>query len=87
MNKNFYTTIAIVVGVVVVAGLVLWSMKSNTTSPAPEDEPVIDVFEPQSSTPTGSTDSTSSINQSLNELDLGDLDAEFQQVDADLNSL
>ncbi|OIO48908.1 MAG: hypothetical protein AUJ39_01840 [Parcubacteria group bacterium CG1_02_42_13] len=82
MTKNISITITVVVLLLVVAivGIVIWQMQSNYTPPT--GEPV--ATPPPSETPS---DSTTQINQSLDDVDLGNLDQEFQQIDADLNSL
>ncbi|MFH0712449.1 MAG: hypothetical protein V2A55_01145 [Candidatus Jorgensenbacteria bacterium] len=70
-------TLTIVI-IVIVLALVIWFI---FRSPEP-------VFSPEAGT-TGvlGGDTTSAINNDLNSLDLGDLDSEFQQIDADLNQL
>ena len=76
MNKNLI--IVIVIGLLVVAGLLFWMMQATNESVEsnlqPEGEPII-------------TDSTTSINESIEGVDVGDLDGEFEEIDADLNSL
>ncbi|OHA68252.1 MAG: hypothetical protein A3A27_00210 [Candidatus Wildermuthbacteria bacterium RIFCSPLOWO2_01_FULL_47_18] len=73
MNK----TILIVVGVavLVLAGIWFWSQQSSAPSQAQQ---------PSSQEPS---DNTASINADLEALDLGDVDKEFQGIDADVNSL
>lgn len=69
-------TLTIVIILVVVAVLVIW-LAIRTSAPAgPADTAEI-----------LGQDTTPAINEQLNSLDLGDLDAEFQQIDADLNQL
>lgn len=73
MNKNIIT--AIVVGLLVVVGLVFWM------SQAPKESANNNLQQ------EGESDSTTSINQSLEGVDVGDLDKEFQQIDIDLKTL
>lgn len=71
MNKN--TIIIVVVIVAVILGGVWWWLQRGTTEGQPSTQ--------------APSDTTGSIQTDLNNLDLGDLDKEFQNVDADLNSL
>jgi hypothetical protein len=80
MNKNLYTTLGIVAVVVVIFLLIFWYMKSGTPSGAPST----DSFTPQSSV---TDDSIASINESIEAVDLGNLDTEFQEIDSELNNL
>lgn len=74
MNKNLITVV--VVGLLIVVGLVFWmtQIPKESVSNKSGGEPVI-------------TDSTTSINQSLETIDIGDLDKDFQQIDIDLKTL
>lgn len=72
MNKNILI-IAVAVVVIALAGW-LWYQKGY--APATEQE-----------TSQEQSDTTSSIQADLEALDLGDLDAEFESIDQDLNSL
>ena len=74
MNKNIIT--AVVVGLLVVVGLIFWMTQKpeGSVNNKSGGEPVV-------------TDSTTSINQSLVGVDVGDLDKEFQQIDIDLKTL
>jgi len=79
MNKNLYTTLGIVTLVVVLLLLVFWYMGSGTPEVSPVDNSGLEG--------TVIDDSTDSINQSLDEVDLGNVDAEFQEVDSELENL
>ena len=70
--------IIIVVGLAVAIGVFFFG-KSSEPVPAPAPSAVPDA--------TIESDSTASINQDLVDLDLGDLNADFKGIDADLNSL
>ena len=84
MTKNLSITIIAVVLLLVVAviGIVILRTQQSNYIVPPAPQPV--ATPPSGETPS---DSTTQINQSLNDVDLGDLDKEFQQIDADLNSL
>ena len=82
MSKNISITLAVVILLIVVAvvGIVVWRMQSGYIIPP--------TGEPATASPTVTlNDSTSAINQSLENIDVGDLDKEFQEIDSDLNSL
>lgn len=83
MTKNVSITITVVALLLAVAvvGIVVWKMQQNYAT-SPTGQPV--TTPPPSEAPS---DSTTQINQSISDIDLGDLDQEFQQIDADLNSL
>ncbi|MDP2664385.1 MAG: hypothetical protein Q8O97_00220 [bacterium] len=74
MNKNILI-ISAAVGVLVLAGIWFWSKQSSAPSQTQQ---------PSSQEPS---DNTASINADLDALDLGDIDKEFQGIDADLNTL
>ncbi|MDP3710602.1 MAG: hypothetical protein Q8R29_02645 [bacterium] len=82
MNKN---TIIAIVAVLVVAVAVLVSLgksrvKSEKAMPEVKTEaPVVQQ--------TGPLDTTSSINQDIDSLDLGDLEKEMEGIDSELNNL
>ncbi len=83
MTKNLSITLTVVAILLVVAvvGIVVFRMQSGYIAPS-TDSPV-------STPPPGETpaDSTSEINKTIDEVDLGNLEVEFQAVDSDLNSL
>ena len=67
-----------VAGVIVVAGLVWWWMGSKSANEK--------VMAP-TATPAGQSQETVDINKDLNDINAGDLDTEFNQIDQDLNNL
>ena len=67
-------TLMMIVGLAVLVILGIWLFGSSASAPTND-------------TASQPTDSTASINQSLDSVDVGDLDKEFQDVDASLNSL
>ena len=73
MNKNLITVVLI--GLLVVVGLVFWMAQTPEGS-------VNNNLQQESE-----SDSATSINQSLEGVDVGDLDKEFQQIDVDLKTL
>lgn len=83
MTKNVSITLVVVaiLLVAVVVGIVVLRMQSNYIAPL-TDSPV--TTPPPSGVPT---DSTSEINKTLDDVDFGDLDVEFEAIDLDLNSL
>lgn len=70
-------TLTIIIVLAVLAVLIIW-LVTRTSAPTIGPEGATDVL---------GGDTTSAINEDLNSLDLGDLDAEFEQIDADLNQL
>lgn len=76
-KEFFYLAIAVVV---VVAGLIWWQINSYSQ----EQE----VFLPTAtSTPDADTQEINNINRDMQDADIGDLDAEFQEIDSDLDGL
>lgn len=69
-------TLTIVIILVVLAVLIVWLAARSPEPTIPADTAEI-----------LGEDTTSAINEQLESLDLGDLDAEFQQIDAELNEL
>lgn len=65
----------IVIIVIVIVGFLIWGSKSSRVS-APTGAEVVP-----------GNDTTAAINQDLSGLDVGDLNEEFQSIDADLNQL
>lgn len=65
----------IVIIVAVIIGLLIWSNRTNKVS-APTGAEVVP-----------GNDTTAAINQDLNSLDVGDINQEFQAIDAGLNQL
>jgi len=70
----------IVVIAIVIVGFLIWGSKSNRVS-APSRTEVA----PAAAAP--GSDKAAAINQDVNSLDVGDLNQEFQSIDADLNQL
>ena len=94
MNNKTVVIIVIVIGALIVVGGLILLLSSGSgqqpTAPAvPESlkipeipapiEPVVEEVSPD--------DSTTSIQQELDAFDLGDLEAEFEEIDSDLQSL
>ena len=79
MNKTLLIII-ILIAVIVVGGIWWWT-KSKAPSPGPStpSTPQTELQPP--------ADSTAAINQSLNQVDLGDVDTDLQKLDSDINSL
>lgn len=77
---NKKSSVIIIIGaIVVLAVLGIWYWKIQTPPVSEKTN------EPQQS--VKKEDSTSAIDQELNSIDIGDLNAEFQTIDSDLNSL
>lgn len=75
-NKNITLLVALVIVLIVLAGLAFsWDSVQNFLQLGSQEEPA----------PTG--DTTPAIEQALDQVDMRDLDAELQGIDADLNSL
>lgn len=74
-NSKKTVLITIIAGVVVLGALIWWMNQAQ----APEEVVV-------SPTPTPDAE-TATINQDLNSIDVGDLNAEFDGIDADLQGL
>lgn len=81
MKKN---QIIIVIIIVVLALIVIWRLQ--TSAPAPVQPPVTQET-PVTVEELLEEDTTSAALEVLDSLDLGDLDAEFEAIDADLNQL
>jgi len=87
-NKNIITlTIVGLIVILILLGVWYWLAQKNvipqkvTPTVAPPQPPAaVQPVPPKE-------DSVSAINQELNSIDLGNLDQEFQAIDADLNSL
>lgn len=79
MNKNIII-IAIIVLVLAVIGIGFWFFSKSDVSPL---APIIPVGEESKI----NGDTTAAIEQELNDANLGDLDAEFNDIDAELKNL
>lgn len=82
MSKNITIIIIILLVIVVSIGIVVWNMQPSYVVP-PTNEPTV-------TPPTGKvapTDSSAVIDESLKSIDVGELDKEFREIDAGLNSL
>lgn len=80
MNKNNIIIAAIIVLVLALIGISVWFFSKPVVSPS---APIIPVGEKSEI----NGDTTAAINQKLNTADLGDLDAGFKDIDADLKNL
>ncbi len=74
MNKNILIILAVVL--VAVIGIVVWLFQGQTR---PVSESGVES--------AGTADETAAIQGEIESIDLGDLEKEFQSIDADLNSL
>ncbi len=83
MNKNIII-IAIIVLILAAIGIGFWFFLKQAVSPG-EMPPVIFIPAREKSGING--DTASAINQELNSADIGDLDAEFKDIDAELKNL
>ncbi len=81
MNKNIII-IAIIILILLAIGIGFWFFSKPAVSPS---APIIPVGVKEESKING--DATAAINQELNSADLGDLDAEFNDIDAELKNL
>lgn len=82
MNKNLSIAIVVLVIVVALVGIVVWNMQSSyVTPPTSEPQTILPISE------TVPSDSSEIINESLDSIDIGDLEKEFGEIDADLKSL
>jgi len=74
----------IIVIIAAIAGFWLWNLnksEQDLLGPIPGDEGLPQLPE------VSSGDTTSQIQEDLNKIDLGDIDKQFENIDADLNSL
>lgn len=82
MNKNLLIIVVVVVLAIVVGLLFFVMSPAPSPAPAPAKEaggPVVPIIE--------ESDSTSAISQDLEGFDLGNIDQDFESINADLNSL
>lgn len=90
-KRNIIVWVAVIVVVLVAAGFGFWFWQKSSTAPTPETTgaPAANIPAPTPApAPTPpKEDSTAAIEQDLNSVDVGNLDNEFQSIDADLNSL
>lgn len=83
LNNKKFPIVYIAIGIVVVlAGLGIWYWQIQKSKTAIPSSVVIPATQS-----TAKEDSVSTVNQELNNIDIGDLDKEFQAIDTDLNSL
>ena len=94
MNKNVLIGVAVLVVIVVL--FVVFQSSGPTFEGELEqqlqssiEQPSDSVADPESNTveSNSSSDTTDALEQDLAEIDLGDLDADFFEIDQDLNSL
>ena len=75
-NKNIALLVVLVIILIVLAGLAFfWSSVRNFLQPGSQEEPV------------PAADTTPEIERALDRVDIQEPAAEFQEIDADLNSL
>ncbi len=79
-NRNI--AIVAIVGVVVLGAIILLLLQGNFRFSTEVQVPV-ESFPVISPPP----DTATNINQELNQIDIGDLDSEFHEIDADLDTL
>ncbi len=82
MSKNVSITIVVLAIVAAFIGIVVWNMQSSYVTP-PANPPTTTV--PVSEVVPA--DSSASIDQSLNGINVEDLEKEFGDIDSDLKSL
>lgn len=75
------TAIIIIIVILVGAVILLWMFNPGQYAPPQPQQP-----QPQTQTPPPA-DSTQSINQEVDAVDLGNLDREFETIDKDLQGL
>ena len=91
-GKTIWIIVAAVIGVAVIAALIWWQFAQ---APAPEalvppaTAPEVEAPAPPPAPPAVAPeeDTTTSIQQDLETVDLGDLEQEFKQIDADAGEL
>ncbi|HAM96090.1 MAG: hypothetical protein UX53_C0004G0029 [Candidatus Azambacteria bacterium GW2011_GWB2_46_37] len=91
-GKTIWIIVAAVIGVAVIAALIWWQFAQ---APAPEAlvppaaAPEVEAPAPPPAPPAVAPeeDTTTSIQQDLETVDLGDLEQEFKQIDADAGEL
>ena len=71
-------TLVIVVIIIIVA--IVWYFKSPTTAIAPTEQNDL-------ANSAATIDSTASINQELNTIDVGSMDTDFNSINTDINKL
>lgn len=90
-NNKKNIIIPVIVGLIVVLiflGIWYWLVQKKSVVPQEVTPTVAPSQPPAAVQPVPpKEDSVSAINQELNNLDIGNLDQEFQTIDADLNSL
>lgn len=82
MSKNLSIAIVILLVLVVFIAIIVWNMQSSyVTPPTVQPGTTLPVSE------TVPTDSSVAIDESLKGIDVGDLEKEFGEIDADLKNL
>lgn len=79
MNKNILIAIIVIVAAVVI-GFVVWFIQSSQA-------PTVPVPLVEDASKSAANDAVSAVNSEIENIDIGDLDKEFQDVDADFQSL
>ncbi|MEK7568153.1 MAG: hypothetical protein AAB498_00795 [Patescibacteria group bacterium] len=79
MNKNILIAIIVIVAAVVI-GFVVWFIQSSQA-------PTVPVPLVEDASKSAVNDTVSAVNSEIEKIDIGDLDKEFQDIDADFQSL
>ena len=79
MNKNILIAIIVIVAAVVI-GFVVWFIQSSQA-------PTVPVPLVEDASKSAANDAVSAVNSEIENIDIGDLDKEFQDIDADFQSL
>ncbi len=85
-KKNIIIAAVIVVVVLALVGVGFWYWQKSQTPAAPSTVGTVGT-PPSPDAPAPKEDLTTAINQDLGNIDMGDLDKDFQGVDSDINSL
>src|SRR3989338_8383912 len=85
-GKTIWIIVAAVIGAAVIAALIWWQFAQAPEAPVPPAAaPEVEAPAPPAVPPE--EDTTTSIQQDLETVDLGDLEQEFKQIDADAGEL
>ncbi|OGD39352.1 hypothetical protein A3A25_02905 [Candidatus Azambacteria bacterium RIFCSPLOWO2_01_FULL_46_26] len=89
-GKTIWIIVAAVIGAAVIAALIWWQFAQAPEAPIPPAAaPEVEAPAPPPAPPAVAPeeDTTTSIQQDLETVDLGDLEQEFKQIDADAGEL